>query len=63
MGDHLLAPCWAKASHAERHLKALYEQVSRYLTGKPFEVEGRVDAEAAAYVATLSIREPPPLLC
>lgn len=62
MGDHLLAPCWAKASHAERHLKALHEQVSKYLAGKPFEVEGRVDAETAAYVATLSIREPPPLL-
>jgi hypothetical protein len=60
--DHFLAPCWAKAAHAERHLKALHDQVSEYLSMGPFNVDGVIDVDAAAYVATLSIREPPPTI-
>lgn len=62
MADHFLAPCWAKAAHAERHLKTLHDNVSEYLAAQPFEVHGSIDLDASAYIATLSISEPPPVI-
>lgn len=62
MGDHFLAPCWAKAAHAERHLKILHDQVSDYLASAPLKVEGSIDVETSEFVATLAIRESPPVL-
>ncbi len=59
---HPLTSCWAKAAHAERHLRALHDEVSAYLATEPFTVAGSIDVDASAYVATLAVREPPPLL-
>jgi hypothetical protein len=62
MTENFLAPCWAKVHHAERHLLALQDAVSAYLAEEPFEVVGRVDLAARAYVANLSVRKSPPVI-
>lgn len=62
MTDHFLAPAWQKASHAERHLQALHDEVGQYLGREPFEVTNEIDAENSEFVARLSVKEEPPVL-